>query len=611
MRERDEAHTGRLRARRAAARPVRGDGHVEVFGERRQQRARHRSAPPRLGERDEDEEPWTHRETASDWSAGRERATGPETYDACGTRAKRIARDAGDEAYDDRMSRAGALPFGLVAIGILLWWAAAEGGYAPSVVVPGRAAVPRALRGRCREQGERRGRPPPRAWPAIALLAAFTVWSFLSIAWAGARGDAWDGANRTLLYLDGLRALRPAAVEARQKLLVLLGALRARHGGRSVGSTLATRRRRGTSTGTAWPRPIGYENASAALLLIAFWPARLFLAARPELDCAARGLLLAVGGALLELALAGSEPAARSGVAVGVPCAHPPQPGAHSRTWGAPPCVAVASLVTLEPLLEVVAASGEREVEHTVARASVGSRPFERRAARGWRAARVPRAAAVVACGAPGAFTPRRRAVAILAAGVLVVVCGGRRRGSNAPRPGLESGRYDMWRVAAAEFAHHPLLGVGVDNFAVGYVRERAADSHLSTRTAFSSEPFSQTVSSAARSSLASSPPRSPPRSPDADTRARWRPRSRRAASRQASTGSRTGSIDWLWEIPVLGASGCRPARAGFRPRAEWSSRADPGGSAGAGRRGRRGSAPSLSLPTRSRVLQQSSSSAP
>ena len=38
---------------------------------------------------------------------------------------------------------------------------------------------------------------------------------------------------------------------------------------------------------------------------------------------------------------------------------------------------------------------------------------------------------------------------------------------------GLASGRYDLWRVAALEFADHPVQGVGADNFAVGYARER------------------------------------------------------------------------------------------------------------------------------------------
>lgn len=35
---------------------------------------------------------------------------------------------------------------------------------------------------------------------AVILFAAFVAWSFLSITWSDVKGDAWDGANRTLLY---------------------------------------------------------------------------------------------------------------------------------------------------------------------------------------------------------------------------------------------------------------------------------------------------------------------------------------------------------------------------------------------------------------------------
>src|SRR5215217_7418678 len=42
-----------------------------------------------------------------------------------------------------------------------------------------------------------------RHWYAagLFLLAAYTAWSYLSIAWADQPGPAWDGANRTAMYL--------------------------------------------------------------------------------------------------------------------------------------------------------------------------------------------------------------------------------------------------------------------------------------------------------------------------------------------------------------------------------------------------------------------------
>src|SRR5690606_14672831 len=36
---------------------------------------------------------------------------------------------------------------------------------------------------------------------AVVLLGAFTAWSALSILWADDQGSAWQGTNRTLLYL--------------------------------------------------------------------------------------------------------------------------------------------------------------------------------------------------------------------------------------------------------------------------------------------------------------------------------------------------------------------------------------------------------------------------
>src|SRR5687767_1647566 len=47
---------------------------------------------------------------------------------------------------------------------------------------------------------------PPRAVPraslaALALLAAYAVWTFVSIAWADQQAIAWEGANRTAIYV--------------------------------------------------------------------------------------------------------------------------------------------------------------------------------------------------------------------------------------------------------------------------------------------------------------------------------------------------------------------------------------------------------------------------
>ncbi len=59
----------------------------------------------------------------------------------------------------------------------------------------------------------------------MLLLAAYGVWSLLSVAWAGQEELAWDAGNRTLLYalILALCALWPMRGEAAAVLMGLLG----------------------------------------------------------------------------------------------------------------------------------------------------------------------------------------------------------------------------------------------------------------------------------------------------------------------------------------------------------------------------------------------------
>jgi tetratricopeptide (TPR) repeat protein len=126
---------------------------------------------------------------------------------------------------------------------------------------------------------------------------------------------------------------------------------------------------------------------------------------------------------------------------------------------------------------------------------------------------------------------------------------------ADAPRPGLESGRYDMWRVAAGEFAERPLLGVGADNFAVDFVRERRTGEEPLYPHSLLLRTFSQTGLVGAllflgfvMAALAAAVPR----------RRRADPLAGAVAAASVTAGVYWlvhGSIDWLWEIPVLGAS--------------------------------------------------------
>ena len=190
---------------------------------------------------------------------------------------------------------------GVLAIVLFVWWATADGGYAPGAWYPGALLVLAALAA-CVRPGAFRALPRPGRW-ALAAFAGFTVWSFCSIAWADARGDAWDGANRTLLYLTVFALFAGVAWKAGEA-AAGLGAFALATAG--VGAWEIARALAGDAPAVFFDgrlaAPIGYENASAALFLAGFWAA-LLIAVRRQTPPLARGVLLAAAGLLLELTI--------------------------------------------------------------------------------------------------------------------------------------------------------------------------------------------------------------------------------------------------------------------------------------------------------------------
>jgi hypothetical protein len=467
------------------------------------------------------------------------------------------------------MAGVGALAFGLVAAAVLLWWAADEGGYAPTAWYPG-AFVFLVLLAAVALGPARGTTSAPWATRAIALLAAFTVWSFLSIAWAGVKGDAWDGANRTLLYLTAYAAFALLCWRAREA-AVLVGLLAL--GTAAVGAAALASEGPAAFIGNRLAEPTGYANASAALFLAAFWPA-VALAARPEVHWAARSLLLAGAGLLLQLAvLTQSRASVVAGAIAFLAYVLVSQERARALLVLVP--VAAATLASLGPLLDVFASATETELEQAVAR--------ERQALALSTGALLAIGALVGLVDRPGRIHPRvqlragrrRAAVAALMAGGVVVALaaaavvasladgpgreglspGASDLGSSRFGDGLETGRYDLWRVAAGEVADHPLLGVGADNFAVDFARERRTGEEPLYPHSLFLRSFSQTglvggamflgfVTAALVAAL----------------RVRRRSDALASAVVSASVASAVywlahGSIDWLWEIPALAAA--------------------------------------------------------
>jgi len=111
-----------------------------------------------------------------------------------GGTARKGMRAAARAALEDPLLFPGSLAFA-----VFVAWAVAEAGYAATTWYPGTFFL--VLLAAVTLAGIPFARPSRIVAASIGFFAAFTGWSFLSIIWAQVKGDAWDGANRTLLYL--------------------------------------------------------------------------------------------------------------------------------------------------------------------------------------------------------------------------------------------------------------------------------------------------------------------------------------------------------------------------------------------------------------------------
>src|SRR5271166_509384 len=89
----------------------------------------------------------------------------------------------------------------LAALALFVVWATDQAGYPLTHWAPGGVIVLALLGLAIGIVGVRAADVPLPVWIALGCLAGYTALSFLSILWAGVPGDAWEGANRTLLYL--------------------------------------------------------------------------------------------------------------------------------------------------------------------------------------------------------------------------------------------------------------------------------------------------------------------------------------------------------------------------------------------------------------------------
>ena len=189
----------------------------------------------------------------------------------------------------------------LAALALFVVWATSQAGYPVTHWAPGGLIVLVLLAiALAIVRAARRGGAAP-GEVALGALAAYTALSYLSILWAAVPGDAWEGANRTLLYLLVFALFacwRQRGASAALLLcawtlaMIALAAFAALH----LDAAGAARACRRCCRAGAWHYPSGYPNANAAQWLMAFWPA-LLLARSERLPWGLRGLL--AGGAVL------------------------------------------------------------------------------------------------------------------------------------------------------------------------------------------------------------------------------------------------------------------------------------------------------------------------
>lgn len=384
----------------------------------------------------------------------------------------------------------------LLAVAIFLAWIPLDGGQAITRWAPGGilvlALLALAVFGL------------PWSWRALSTpvriatlgLAAYTAWSFLSIAWADDQGIALEGADRTLLYLAvfllfALWPQRPATAAWVLGLWTIgVGVI-----------ALITLIRVGTLDDPTrlfdydrLLQPVGYANAQPATWLMAFWPA-LTLAATARVPFWLRGLFAALAVVLLDTALLSlsrgallSIPAVALVLVVLVPgrlrnlATLVPIAGAAALALpkvlhvgdvidagGRPPAVADACATAFHTILVVALAAGV--VVTLVAAWETFRPPSERTAARirtGWRGLVVAGAVVGVIGGLVVVGNPVHRVDHAWHS-----FKGGyedNTGSSNRLTAGLGSNRYDFYRVALNVFADHPIAGVGADNFFQDYL---------------------------------------------------------------------------------------------------------------------------------------------
>jgi hypothetical protein len=386
----------------------------------------------------------------------------------------------------------------LGAIALFVVWATGEAGYPLTHWAPGALIVLALFAIALAALPLRLAEIPPTVKLALICLVAYTALSFLSILWASAPGEAWEGANRTLLYLMvfALFVLWPRR-GASAVLLVGLWTVAMVVLAAYVAVRLDTSSSKSIQalfSGERLSYPAGYPNATAAQWLMAFWPA-LLLARGEYLPWALRGLLGGGAVVLADVALLSQSRGSLYATSIMIVLVFGLVPR-RLRTFAVAIPITLGIGATAPFVLRVGDRLGNGQNPSAAAHTAVAA---------------IFLAALLVALGAaidsrrsvsPRLVTGLRHGLTIAALATLIAILAGGLVAAGNRNPitlarhgwesfeggystttsgnrlvsGLGSNRYDFYRVALDEFLGHPVLGIGVDNFKQQYLKQGHSD---------------------------------------------------------------------------------------------------------------------------------------
>jgi hypothetical protein len=334
----------------------------------------------------------------------------------------------------------------------------------------------------------------------LALGGGFVGWNFLSMLWAAFPADAWSASDKTLVYIVGFAAF--ALWPTSDRIVVAMLAIFA--AGVCLTGIVVLARASAADSVTPFLQegrlssPTGYPNGGAALWMLGLWPC-LYLATSRARHWLLRAALLGAAAFVIGLAILAESRgwifALPVAVALFLVLARQ-----RLRSLLALLVVGVGAAVAVRPSLDVfdryekglpLEGALHRAAIFIVIGGAISAALgliwaiFDRRIEIGDRTRRaVGIAVAVFAIALAGGG----------AAAVLVAVndpgdhiakawhefaSGSPEGGSGSRLTGsLGSPRYEVWKIAAQEFADHPVQGLGADNYYAQYLLRRGDNYH-------------------------------------------------------------------------------------------------------------------------------------